>query len=482
MIDPNLTRKPPAPARGGSAGFGRRARRGCVFPRPGGGQARAQPQSGRRAIAGPDAGLGGVGRFQLVQPNADTFAIVKRTNPQSTWLQAGAGHRASGLVFGQRQRGAQRQHPEFLAIVPRLAGSTATPRGKADCLRLATDGPPWTWRYDIKAHGLDAVYEDVQPGFGARHGHRPDTSELTLLRRAACDAGDSPDLAQRGELPPLLVCSAELPARHGCSAPWTRPSLPTPLKRLVEDHSTVDRVYEKEVEQRHWYGFWYFGNVMHSYDEVRHVWRYDLGGMAWDNTELASDVLWYGFPFAPPGGYLPPGRGGDAQHERGERVLTSGVSPGLGSRHNVVPWGCGAGGADQPGRLDFLVPCTDERVGDLMDEVANADFEGRRIRMRSVRRATGGARGRSGTPTQSAAPRLARFHRQLDDQVGADRRHQVARQDGFPLAMPLRLPGPSKILVYGYDPKTGKLYQVSDELREYNLRRSGRRRSRCFLN
>ena len=35
---------------------------------------------------------------------------------------------------------------------------------------------------------------------------------------------------------------------------------------------------------------------MHSYDDERHVWRYDLGGMAWDNTELGTDMwLWYSF-------------------------------------------------------------------------------------------------------------------------------------------------------------------------------------------
>ena len=37
--------------------------------------------------------------FKLVQPNADGFTVLKRTNPKSTWLQAGAGKRASGLAF-----------------------------------------------------------------------------------------------------------------------------------------------------------------------------------------------------------------------------------------------------------------------------------------------------------------------------------------------------------------------------------------------
>ena len=34
--------------------------------------------------------------FKLVQPNADGFSVLKRTNPQSAWIPAGAGRRASG--------------------------------------------------------------------------------------------------------------------------------------------------------------------------------------------------------------------------------------------------------------------------------------------------------------------------------------------------------------------------------------------------
>jgi hypothetical protein len=32
---------------------------------------------------------------------------------------------------------------------------------------------------------------------------------------------------------------------------------------------------------------------MHTYDSDRHVWRYDIGGFAWDNSELSPDLwLW----------------------------------------------------------------------------------------------------------------------------------------------------------------------------------------------
>ena len=58
---------------------------------------------------------------------------------------------------------------------------------------------------------------------------------------------------------------------------------------------------------------------MHAYDPIRHTWRYDIGGFAWDNTELASNMwLWYNF--------LRTGRvdiwrrGYDPPHSRGRRL------------------------------------------------------------------------------------------------------------------------------------------------------------------
>ena len=62
--------------------------------------------------------------------------------------------------------------------------------------------------------------------------------------------------------------------------------------RLPASTTTV-----KQVEQRRWYGFWDYGDVMHTYDHDRHVWRYDVGGYAWDNSELSPDLwLWYQLP------------------------------------------------------------------------------------------------------------------------------------------------------------------------------------------
>src|SRR5581483_6229031 len=63
--------------------------------------------------------------------------------------------------------------------------------------------------YDTRAHGLEAVYEDVQPGFSTAHGVAR-TSELTLFATAAVPAREeTAKMAQAGAEPPLLVCTPQ---------------------------------------------------------------------------------------------------------------------------------------------------------------------------------------------------------------------------------------------------------------------------------
>ena len=319
--------------------------------------------------------------YKLVQPNADGFTIIKRTNPQSTWLAAGAGRRASGLVFagdvsgglGISIRNFWQSFPASLEV-----RHAASPEAQVIAWLWSPDAPSMDLRhYDTKAHGLDAVYEDVQPGFSTATGVAR-TSEMTLFA--------TPDVPSRaeavaeasvGRLPPFLVTTPETIHAAGVFGEWSPVDRSTPTLSLVQDQlDAAIALYEKEVEQRHWYGFWYYGNVMHSYDEVRHVWRYDLGGMAWDNTELGSDMwLWYSF--------LRSGRADIFRMAEAETRDTSEIDvyhlgrfAGLGSRHNVVPWGCGAKEArisQAAWKRFYYYLSTDERVGDLMHEVVNAD-------------------------------------------------------------------------------------------------------------
>ena len=79
--------------------------------------------------------------------------------------------------------------------------------------------------------------------------------------------------------------AAAYPFAAGVFGIWSLPDRSTPAKRSLEDQlDAAFALYHKEVEQRHWYGFWNYGDVMHQHDGPRHMWRYDIGGFAWDNT------------------------------------------------------------------------------------------------------------------------------------------------------------------------------------------------------
>lgn len=122
---------------------------------------------------------------------------------------------------------------------------------------------------------------------------------------------------------------------------WSLPRRNNEMEAWLEEQ--LDRAvafYEGEVEQRNWYGLFNYGDFMHTYDRERHQWRYDMGGYAWDNTELVP-TLWLWLAFL---------RTGSPEiftlaekltrHASEVDVYHIGKYKGLGSRHNVRHWGC----------------------------------------------------------------------------------------------------------------------------------------------
>jgi hypothetical protein len=114
---------------------------------------------------------------------------------------------------------------------------------------------------------------------------------------------------------------------------------------------------------------------MHTYDADRHVWRYDVGGFAWDNSELSTDIwLWLYF--------LRTGRAdvfrfaeAMTRHTGEVDVHHVGRFAPLGSRHNVMHWGCSAKQlriSTATNRRYYYYLTADERIGDLLREQVEA--------------------------------------------------------------------------------------------------------------
>jgi len=319
--------------------------------------------------------------FKIVQINPTGFTIQKRTNQQSTWLFSAAGRHASGMVFaGDVSGGLGVSLKNFWQSYP---AELQVQNASSDAAQLTA----WMWspeaqamdlrHYDTRAHGLEAAYEDVQKGNSTPFGIAR-TSELTLWPSDAVPSKPiAAAMSKNGAAGPVLVTSPQYLHDVRAFGIWSVRDTSTPFKAAVEAglDATLN-LYIGQVDQRNWYGFWNYGDVMHSFDKPRHVWRYDLGGMAWDNSELGTDSwLWFSFL-----------RTGRADIFRMAEAMTRhtgevdsyhfGPMAGLGTRHGVSHWGDGAKEArigQAAFRRYYYYLTTDERTGDVMREALQAE-------------------------------------------------------------------------------------------------------------
>jgi len=321
------------------------------------------------------------GDAKLTQVGPNSFSIEKRTTAASSWLHYTDGKRARGLaVMGDVSGGLAVGVKNFWQKYPSSIELTngASDAGEIKIWLWSPEGGAMDLRhYDTGPHGLSINYEDWKPGWSTPLGIA-NTADLTLWAFTAIPSNaDLVEMAKAANEPPTLVCSPDYYHAQHVFGRWSLPDRSTLELAWVEDQigGWVD-FYHQQVDERSWYGFWNYGDIMHNYDFVRHDWRYDVGGWAWVNTELMPDMLlWYTF--------LRTGRAdiyrmaeAMTRHTSEVDVFHLGPFAPLGSRHNVSHWG---DGAKQP-RIShvglkqfYYFLTTDERVGDLMREQLTAD-------------------------------------------------------------------------------------------------------------
>ncbi|RZJ08275.1 MAG: Tat pathway signal sequence domain protein [Rubrivivax sp.] len=334
------------------------------------------------------------GDYTLSQLSADGFQIKKRTKPGHGWIPAAHGHRApgtgyiggatGGVAFGLRDF--WQRHPVQLDIRNASApiGDAAqvtlwmhSPEAPAMDLRFYHDGLGMETHAE-ELEGLEITYEDYEKGFGTPVGIAR-SSEITLWALAATPTRERlVQMAAAVQTPPQLAAHPARYLRAGVFGKlWSLPDRSTPARTKIEDKlDFMFDFYKKEIEQRHWYGFWDYGDFRHTYDADRHEWRYDVGGFAWDNSELSPDIwLWYAF--------LRSGRAdifrvaeAMVRHTSEVDIYHAGRFAGLGTRHNVQHWGCSAKQArisTSANRRFYYYLTADERIGDVMREVLDND-------------------------------------------------------------------------------------------------------------
>ena len=120
--------------------------------------------------------------YQLAQLSPDSFSIRKRTNDKSAWVDCAAGHRSPGMAFvGDTDGGLAIGMKDFWQLHPTAMEITnaSTDNAQLTCWMWSPESPAMDLRhYDTKGHGLDASYEDYEPGFSTATGVAR-THELT---------------------------------------------------------------------------------------------------------------------------------------------------------------------------------------------------------------------------------------------------------------------------------------------------------------
>lgn len=410
--------------------------------------------------------------FRLTQNSPDAFQIEKRTNDQSAWIKANAGERSRGLVFaGDATGGFAIGMRDFWQSYP---SELEVRNAKSDTAQLKA----WFWSPNSNAmdmrhydtiqwgHNLIASYEDVQPGHSLATGVAR-TSELMLYAYNAVPNSETID--QQADLlakPALLTVSPEYLHKVPVFGIWSLPNTNTKGKAWLEKQlNQAVSFYQGQIEDRRWYGYWDYGDVMHGYDPDRHVWMYDVGGFAWDNTELMPNMwLWYSF--------LRTGREdifrmaeAMTRHTGEVDVYHLGKFKGLGSRHNVRHWGCGAKevriSQAALGRFYYYLT-TDDRTGDLMQasvEASNSAI-GELDPLRLILK-----EGDYPTHARVGPDWLALVGNWMTawERTGDDRyRDRILAGVNSLSEMPYGMFSGEKAAM-GYDPKTFKLYQLNKD-------------------
>ncbi len=317
--------------------------------------------------------------YRLSQLTDNSFSIRKRatTTHSTPWIGTFTGQRAPGYAFvGDVKGGLGVYMQDFWQSYP---STIQVDRARSDEAQLtmylwSPEAEPMNLcHYDTIAHDLLASYEDVQPGLSTPYGIGRTTTIWLDPQPGYPGRAAIARQAQQLAADPRPLPTPQYLHQKKAFGVW---SLPTegPVEQRLTQYLDF---YRQAIEEHKWYGFWNYGDMMHAYDAERHSWRYDVGGFAWDNTELGTPMwLWYSF--------LRSGRHdvwlmAEAMTRHNSEVDTYHLGPlaPLGSRHNVSHWGCGAKEAriSQSAFLRFYYYLTggDERTGDLMHAQTDAD-------------------------------------------------------------------------------------------------------------
>ncbi|KAF1919001.1 hypothetical protein BDU57DRAFT_490878 [Ampelomyces quisqualis] len=332
--------------------------------------------------------------FRLTQLSPDGFNLKKRTKSGQSWVKISGGTRSGGLAYlgGANVGGLAvglrdfwKKYPTSLDI-----SNAATDTGSITMWLYSPQAGPMDIRpyhdglgQDTYAKQLDALeitYEDYEGGYDTPYGVGR-TNELYLYAFQTTPTSERLSaLTNNTNNPPVLIPEPEhIRDTKAIGSYWSVPGAveSAQAQKIESNMDFLIKFYENQVEQRRWYGYWDHGDIIHTYDDDRHTWRYDIGGYAWDNSELSPDLFFWDY-------FLRTGRA-DAYRLAHDQVRHGGEVDsyhlgnftGLGTRHGVQHWSDSAKQARIATpvyrKAFYYISGGDERTGDIIREVLDVD-------------------------------------------------------------------------------------------------------------
>ncbi|KAE8410445.1 hypothetical protein BDV36DRAFT_302755 [Aspergillus pseudocaelatus] len=334
--------------------------------------------------------------YRISQLSPDGYTMKKRTAAGHSWVNIPGGTQAGGLAYlggatrgglGMGMRYFWERYPTGLDV---LNANEATgeitlwlysPSAEVMDLRPYHDGLGQE-TYDDELDALRITYEDWEDGTGTPFGIAR-TNEIFLF--AFDHTPTSAELSSSVQYmrnPPVVIPDPEYILQTGALGTfWSRrDSTESNTPAEAEINQNLDflfEFYKTQISQRRWYGFWNHGDIMHTYDGDRHSWCYDIGGYAWDNSELSPDLFFWLY-------FLRTSREDVyrlaealTRHTGEVDVYHIGRWRGLGTRHGVQHWSDSCKQSRISNALYrwifFYLTGGDERTGELLEETLCAE-------------------------------------------------------------------------------------------------------------
>lgn len=321
--------------------------------------------------------------YDICQDSVNHFGIRKKLQPDNCcYIDCLHGNRAKGVAAAGSHAGSV-----FLGIrdfwekYPSGFTIKGLDQEKAECMM-------WLWSpsapvMDFRHYANRGYNQVCYEGYDYK-GATPDgiacTNECVIGfgREMIPEDAELEAFAERLAHPVQYAGTPEFYHEMRAFGYWSLPGFDTEMERWLEEQlEKAFTFYKEEVEQHNWYGMFNYGDFMHTYDGVRHKWKYDIGGMAWDNTELVP-TLWLWLYF------LRTGREDVfalaeklSRHASEVDVYHMGKYKGLGSRHNVRHWGCPckeARIAMAAHHRVYYYMTGDRRIGEIFEELKDNEM------------------------------------------------------------------------------------------------------------